>query len=85
MKRFVMKRNGGYAAGFRFDNGTSAAISTKTFKSRKGADACCERVVTLCGDTFGRNGVPGSDFPWETLTKDGIIQRNFTRISCANV
>jgi len=85
MKRFISEDRGGYIPGFRFANRKSAALSTKVYRTRKGAEACCTYVETTCGENFGRNGTVGDHFPWTSLTEEGKEQVNFKRISCAQV
>ena len=75
MKTTTWKIAGGFASVIIFENGSSAAVSTKVYKTKKGAEGANKRLLELCGKNW-ENG----DLPWETTNpKDGEVTRNYRR------
>ena len=75
MKTTTWNRNDGFVSVVLFENGTSAAVSTKVYKTKKGAAGANAKLEALCGEKW-ENG----DLPWETTDpKDGSVTRHYRR------
>ena len=75
MKVTTWNRNDGFVSVVLFENGTSAAVSTKVYKTKKGAEGANNKLLELCGKNW-ENG----DLPWETTDpKDGSVTRHYRR------
>ena len=75
MKTTTWNRASGYVSVVLFTNGSSAAVSTKIFKTKKGAEAANAKLVTLCGDNWDK-----ANLPWEsTNPTTGEVTRHFRR------
>jgi hypothetical protein len=73
MKLTTWNRDSGFVSVVLFDNGTSAAVSTKVFKTQKGAEGFNKRIVELCGEKYEK-----ANLPWEsTNPKTGEVTRHF--------
>lgn len=73
MKVTTWNRETGHVAVVLFANGTSAAVSTKTFKTKKGAIAATQRIKELCGENWEKGNLP-----WKTTNpKTGEVTVNF--------
>ena len=75
MKTCTWKRESGYVSVILFANGSSAAVSTKTFKTRKGAEGANNKLIEMCGKNWEKG-----DLPWEsTNPKDGTVTKHYRK------
>ena len=58
MNTTVWSRKEGFVSVVLFENGTSAAVSTKVFKSAEGAAKFNERIVEVCGHKYELSNLP---------------------------
>ena len=58
MRTTTWTRNGGFVSVVLFENGTSAAVSTKTFKTKAGAEKFNARIIDVCGDKYEKANLP---------------------------
>ena len=73
MKMTTWNREAGYVSVVLFDNGTSAAVSTKTYATKKGAEAANTRLQELCGE-----GYSNMNLPYRTTNpEDGTVTVNY--------
>ena len=61
MKTTTWSRGIGHVSVVLFENKKSAAVSTKIYKTVKGAEAANERLRAICGD-----GYDNSHLPWNS-------------------
>ena len=50
MKTTTWNRANGFVSVVLFENGTSAAVSTKVYKTKKGAEGANNKLLQLCGE-----------------------------------
>ena len=75
MKLTTWNRANGFVSVVLFENGSSAAVSTKVYKTQKGAEGANKRLLELCGKNW-----EDGDLPWSTTNpKDGTVTRNYRR------
>ena len=75
MKTTTWNRKDGYVSVVLFENGTSAAVSTKVYKTKKGADGANTKIRTKCGENWELGNIP-----WEpTNPEDGVVTRHYIR------
>jgi|TARA_R110000751_G_scaffold5594_3_gene25368 hypothetical protein len=73
MKVTTWNREDGFVSVVLFANNTSAAVSTKTFKTKKGAEGANKRIIELCGENWEKGNLP-----WKTTNpKTGEVVTNF--------
>jgi hypothetical protein len=65
IKLTTWNRGKGHVSVVLFDNNTSAAVSTKLYKSKKGAEAANARLVEFCGEGYSDNNIP-----WKTTNPE---------------
>ena len=58
MKTTTWNREAGYVSVVLFANKTSAAVSTKTYATKKGAEAANARLQEMCGDNWELANLP---------------------------
>ena len=75
MKMTTWNREAGYVSVVLFDNGTSAAVSTKTYATKKGAEAANTRLQELCGEGYSNMNLP---YRTMILVKVGEIYKCFS-------
>jgi hypothetical protein len=81
MKVTTWNRDLGHVAVILFDNGTSAAVSTKTFKTKKGAEGANKRIIEMCGENWELGNLP-----WKsTNPTTGEVTTNFRRENLSKV
>jgi len=75
MNTTTWNRSSGFVSVVLFANGTSAAVSTKVFKTAKGAESFCKRIVEVCGPDYSLQ-----DLPWMSTNPDtGEVTRHFRK------
>ena len=75
MKTCTWKRESGYVSVILFNNRNSAAVSTKKYATKKGAESANQRVKKLCGDNWERQ-----DLPWQSTNPEtGEATRHYHR------
>ena len=75
MKTTTWNREAGHVAVVLFDNGTSAAVSTKIYATKKGAEAANAKLLAMCGEKYEK-----ANLPWESTNPEtGEITRHFHR------
>tara|TARA_Y100000310_G_C20489204_1_gene718336 strand:+ start:231 stop:437 length:207 start_codon:yes stop_codon:yes gene_type:complete len=58
-----------------FDNNISAAVSTKVYKTKRGAENANARLADMCGDGYSK-----MDIPWNsTDPATGEVTTNYRR------
>jgi|TARA_R110000751_G_scaffold50895_1_gene112049 hypothetical protein len=58
MKTTTWNREAGYVSVVLFKNGTSAAVSTKTYATKKGAESANTRLQDMCGENWELGNLP---------------------------
>ena len=58
MKTTTWNRDHGFVRVVLFDNGTSAAVSTKQYKTEAGAIKANEKLQDICGDGYSKQNLP---------------------------
>jgi hypothetical protein len=78
MKTFTWARNGGHVLVIPFANGITAGVSTKTFKTKRGALAFGDRIRTRCCHPItGKDWY--RDLPFQTTDlESGEVTKHFT-------
>jgi hypothetical protein len=75
MKLTTWNRDNGFVSVVLFDNGNSAAVSTKTFATKAGAEKFNKRIVEICGEKYEK-----ANLPWESTNPEtGEVTRHFRR------
>jgi hypothetical protein len=75
MKVTTWNRDKGFVSVILFENGTSAAVSTKVFKTQKGAEGANNKLKAICGEDWKLGNLP-----WQTTDpKDGSVTRHYRR------
>jgi hypothetical protein len=72
MKTTTWNRNSGFVSVVIFENGTAFAVSTKTYKTRRGAEGANTRLKNICGDGYSKQNIP-----WKTTDDDGNVTVNY--------
>ena len=73
MKVTTWNRDVGFVSVVLFANGKSAAVSTKTYKTQKGAEGANKRLIEVCGDNY-----ENQNLPWKTTNpKTGEVTENY--------
>ena len=81
MKTTTWNRNGGFVSVVIFANKTSAAVSTKVFKTQKGAEGANKKLIAMCGDNWEKGNLP-----WESTNVDtGEVTRHFVRENLTSI
>ena len=81
MNTTTWDRANGHVTVILFDNKKGAAVSTKVFKTKAGAEKFGDRIREICGDKYEL-----SNLPWETTDpKTGEVTRNFRRENLTSV
>jgi DNA topoisomerase IB len=81
MKTTTWKREAGYVSVVLFANKKSAAVSTKTYSTQKGAEKANEKLATLCGENY-----ENANLPWTvTDPKTGVISRLYRNENLLNI
>lgn len=69
------KRENGFVSVVVFNNNSSVAVSTKTFKTEKGAEAMNAKLREMCGENWERG-----DLPWQSTNPEtGEVTTHFRR------
>ena len=58
MKTTTWSRDEGFVSVVLFENGLSAAVSTKTYKTKDGALAANKKLHTICGKGYSKQNLP---------------------------
>ena len=74
MKTLTFKRGEGYRSVVAFANGRSFAVSTKSYKSQRGAEGANNRLQELCGENWELGHLP-----WTTTNDEGEVTVNYKR------
>ena len=73
MKTITWSRLDGHVSVVLFENGRTCAVSTKIYKTQKGAESANERLKELCGEKYSN-----MNLPYETTdSKTGEITVNY--------
>jgi len=75
MRTTTWNRESGYVSVVLFSNKTSAAVSTKVFKTEKGALAANTKLLEMCGENWEK-----ANLPWESTNPEtGEVTRHFRK------
>ena len=74
MKTLTFKRDQGFKSVIAYANGKGFAVSTKTYKSERGAIAANNRIIEICGANWEL-----ADLPYRTTDDEGKITVNYKR------
>ena len=74
MKTLTFKRDAGYKSVVQFANGTSYAVSTKTFRTQKGAEAANNRLREVCGENWEI-----MNMPYDATAEDGTVTKLYRK------
>ena len=90
LKYFTWNREGGHVLVIPFKNGTSVAVSTKVFATKRGALSAGARIdqrCTLVNSKTGAHTLWGKEnLPWFTCdAKTGERTDHFTRVAIGNI
>lgn len=58
MKMFVWNREDGYVHGILCKNGKTAIVSTKVYKTQKGAESANKKLQDITGENYEKQNVP---------------------------
>ena len=81
MKCTTWSRSGGFVSVVLFANKTSAAVSTKIYKTEKGAKGANMRLKERCGDNWEKMNLPYRT----TNPKHGSVTVNYKTENLASI
>jgi hypothetical protein len=78
MQTTTLPRDGGHKSVIICENGYSILVSTKTYKTKKGAEGANTRVDELCGPGYSKRNLVGpGGIARTTSLKTGKVQVNY--------